>query len=297
MRAIVLESRGNGSFFFDLWGAISFTRRRARASCSHAALYPQARQRRRGARYLLQGLVCCKACGYAYYGKPISTRTSRGKPRHYAYYRCTGTDAYRFGGQRICDNGQVRTDLLEEAVWQEVCSLLENPRRLEQEYRRRLSVSRQSPGQETTTSLELQVAKVQRGIARLIDSYADGLLEKHEFEPRLKQLRERVAKLEAQLGQVVDAAAEQRDLQLLVGRLEEFAERVATSLDATSWEGRREVIRALVKRVEIDRGQVGVVFRVDPGPFEPAPPRSFLQDCGRGDFPPVVQRIPARGLR
>lgn len=48
-----------------------------------------------------------------------------------------GTDAYRFGGQRICSNTQVRTDLLEVAVWAEVRALLENPQRLEQEYHRR----------------------------------------------------------------------------------------------------------------------------------------------------------------
>lgn len=50
-----------------------------------------------------------------------------GKPRNYAYYRCIGTDAYRFGGQRVCSNTQVRTDLLESAVWLEVRQLLENP--------------------------------------------------------------------------------------------------------------------------------------------------------------------------
>ena len=32
----------------------------------------RARQRRRGARHLLQGLVVCKRCGYAFYGKPAS---------------------------------------------------------------------------------------------------------------------------------------------------------------------------------------------------------------------------------
>jgi site-specific DNA recombinase len=35
-----------------------------------------------------------------------------GKVR-YAYYRCTGSDAYRFGGQRLCWNKQVRTDVLD----------------------------------------------------------------------------------------------------------------------------------------------------------------------------------------
>ena len=87
------------------------------------------RQGRRGAKYLLQGLLKCSCCGYAYYGKPVSRATSRGKTRKYAYYRCIGTDAYRFGGERICPNKQVRTDLLEDAVWEDVCSLLSDPAR------------------------------------------------------------------------------------------------------------------------------------------------------------------------
>ena len=75
-----------------------------------------ARQSRRGALYLLQGLVQCQQCGYAYYGKRISPRARKGKPRAYAYYRCLGTDAYRFGGERVCQNTQVRTDRLDLAA-------------------------------------------------------------------------------------------------------------------------------------------------------------------------------------
>ena len=97
-----------------------------------------ARQSRRGALYLLQGLLQCQHCGYAFYGKRLSPSARKGKPRAYAYYRCLGTDAYRFGGERICPNTQVRTDLLDLAVWQEVCSLLAHPERLAEEYRRRL---------------------------------------------------------------------------------------------------------------------------------------------------------------
>ena len=83
----------------------------------------RARQSQRGAKYLLQGLVVCKLCGYSYYGKPVSNKAAKGQTRDYAYYRCIGTDAYRFGGQRICSNTQVRTDLLEVAVWREVRTL------------------------------------------------------------------------------------------------------------------------------------------------------------------------------
>ena len=54
------------------------------------------RQHARGQRYLLQGLIVCRQCGYAYYGKAISLSSAKGKRRDYAYYRCCGSDAYRF---------------------------------------------------------------------------------------------------------------------------------------------------------------------------------------------------------
>ena len=96
-----------------------------------------ARHSRRGARYVLQGLVQCQRGGYAYYGKRLSPRARKGRPRPYASDRCLGTDAYRFGGERACRNTQVRTDLLDRAVWQKVCALLAHPKRLTQEYERR----------------------------------------------------------------------------------------------------------------------------------------------------------------
>ena len=42
----------------------------------------------------------------------------------YSYYRCIGTDAYRFGGKRICQNKQIRTDLVDDLVWKKVTELL-----------------------------------------------------------------------------------------------------------------------------------------------------------------------------
>ena len=70
-----------------------------------------ARQSRRGARSLRQGVVQCHHCGDAFYGKPISNKAAKGHTRMYASYRCLGTDAYRFGGERVCANPQGRTDL------------------------------------------------------------------------------------------------------------------------------------------------------------------------------------------
>ena len=51
---------------------------------------------------LLQGLAACCACGYGYYR--TSTRTTNKK---IYYYRCLGSDDYRYQGGRVCGNQPV----------------------------------------------------------------------------------------------------------------------------------------------------------------------------------------------
>jgi site-specific DNA recombinase len=49
-------------------------------------------------------------------------------------------------------------------------------------------------------------------MARLIDGYAEGLIEKGEFEPRIKRMKQRATILEDQLQQLADEAVQQREL-------------------------------------------------------------------------------------
>ena len=83
--------------------------------------------------HLLQGLTCCALCGYAFYGKTVRQRGKGSDLTDFRYYRCSGTDGYRFGGDRICSSTQVRADILENEIWESVCKLLRNPGILEQE--------------------------------------------------------------------------------------------------------------------------------------------------------------------
>jgi len=156
----------------------------------------RAREGRRHPGCLLQGLTCCSSCGYAYYAKRLRQRGAGRQLIDYVYYRCTGTDGYRFSGGRVCTNRQLRGDLLEAAVWAEVRALLENPQRLEDEYRRRLAAPEIDPDLDT---IKAQIAKVKQTISRLIDGYADGLIDKDEFTLRIRRTKERSARLEEQL--------------------------------------------------------------------------------------------------
>src|SRR6516165_8472634 len=255
------------------------------------------RQRRRDrpgrGRYLLQGLVVCKRCGYGCYGKPTSRASAKGQGRvPYAYYRCTGSDAYRFGGQRLCWNKQVRTDMLDAAVWDDVRRLLSEPERVRKEYERRLRGAEAGPDQEVEHLGKL-VSNVKQMISRLIDAYGDGLLDKLEFEPRITAARERLAKLEAEYRQRIGEAAQEAELRLVIGQLEEFARRVSQGLQEPDWDTRREIVRALVKQVEIEEQEVRIVYRVSPSPFERGPQQGSSQHCWGRDLPAAVQHLHA----
>ena len=179
----------------------------------------------------------------------------------------------------MCANTQMRTDLVELAVWHEVCQLLQDPQRLEREYHRRGHARPRGARWETPESLRAQTAKLQRGMARLIDGYAEGVIEKAEFEPRIKRMKQRVTILEEQLQQLADKMVQQRELQLLIGQLEEFVTKVQRNLATADWEMKRELIRALVRRVEIDQQEVTVVFRVGPDSYGPRPEKKSSQHC------------------
>jgi site-specific DNA recombinase len=224
----------------------------------------------RGALYLLQGLVVCARCGYAYYGKTVSKSAAKGG-RRYAYYRCVGTDAYRFAGERVCSNAQVRSDQLDDYVWESVRHVLEDPDRVIQEGTRRASTDRgQSERQAQRDDAVAVVSSYERSLKRLVDAYEAGALELEDLTARTERLKPQLQRAREALGQAEAKLTETITLHAVTSRLQDFAARVGQGLDQLTWHDRRQLIRTLVSRVEIDNDGATVVFRLPPA--APPPP-------------------------
>jgi site-specific DNA recombinase len=116
-----------------------------------------------------------------------------------------------------------------------------------------------------------RIAQLKRGIARLIDRYQDGLLEKSDFEPRMRQSKERLARLEAEQQEAAQAETQRAALRLIIGHLKAFTERMAEGLEAADWATRRDIIRALVKQIEVSDEQIRIAYRVNTVPSVKAP--------------------------
>jgi site-specific DNA recombinase len=184
-------------------------------------------------------------------------------------------------------------------VWSEVCRLLENPALVIAEYQRRLDTMQPHPRQLELDALARQLAKARRAIGRLIDSYAEGLIEKPEFEPRIADLRRRAARLEAEVNAQQAAEEQVRSLQRVIGQLDLFAAMVHDRLADADWSTKRDIICTLVKRIEVTADRVRIVFRIDPGSSAPSEPRRNLPYCPTRRHPPShaarQQRVPLVG--
>jgi site-specific DNA recombinase len=261
------------------------------------------RARERGRCWLLQGLTVCQRCGYAYYGKTAPRSRPYDQMNALRYYRCTGADGYRFSGKAVCDNGPVRGDQLEQVVWNQVRALLQEPRRVADEYRRRIAQARDGAAiPDEVVRLDRQMTSLRRGIGRLIDSYAEGVIDKTEFEPRIAGLKQRMSQLQARHQAAREAAETERDLALVVSRLEDFSAKVITGLDHLDRLGMRDIIRTVVRRIEINDSRIEVVFRV-PSPGDPPGPGSSTKMTGSwqhctsvgGTHDRLVEPVPPTG--
>jgi len=221
----------------------------------------RARLGRRRPGYLLQGLTCCARCSYAYYGKTTHQRGAGGRMKDFRYYRCSGSDSYRFGGERICSNAQIQGEFLETAVWRDVSDLLTNPERLEREYQ---DGSRAGTSLENVETLKAQRLKLQHALERLIDSFTEGLIEKDQFTSRMARTKNRIVELDARIKADAGDADHLEHLRLAAKRLRELAAAVGPHLATADWHRRRDIIRTLVQRIEIGREVIKIVFRVTP---------------------------------
>jgi site-specific DNA recombinase len=87
--------------------------------------------------------------------------------------------------------------------------------------------------------------------------------------------------LDGELRLLAQQAKENETLRLVCSSFDDFAEQVNERLISADWEQRREILRALVKRVEVDKETVHIVYKVPARPFANGPKGGQVQHCTR----------------
>ena len=243
---------------------------------------------------LLQGLVACASCGYSYYR--TATRTSN---RKLYYYRCLGSDDYRYEHGRLCSSRPVRQDYLDELVWGHVLKLLTNPGLLRNEIDRRLHDLRTTnPATAQKSRLELELSRCTRAITRLVEGYQEELVSLEELRQRMPNLRKKKSALRAQLDALEAETLNRETYVALAENLEKFLRRLQDGAETSSIEERQRVLRLLVKEVLVDPERIVIRHSIptqstDPGGCYPLCRRSHQSPVGEYLLAPRVRRLDA----
>ena len=203
---------------------------------------------------LLQGLAACVTCGYGYYR--TSTRTTNKK---IYYYRCLGSDDYRYEGGRVCTNKPVRADYLDTVVWDHITEMLADPQLIRAEINQRLDIARTSDSAVTQRKrLHSALAKTQSGITSMIEAFGEQLITIDELRTRMPDLRARETNLRNQI-QAIDTQTADQDAYLkLANDLEGFLTQLRTNAQTSTVEERRRVLRLLIKDVLIGPDKITI---------------------------------------
>ena len=219
---------------------------------------------------LLQGLVSCKKCGYALYR--TSSRTSA---RKIYYYRCLGSDGWRYQGSPRCDSKPIHQDLLDSLVWAEVLRLLEDPALIEAELNRRLAAAKKAePSRRRQETLERDLTRTAKSMERLVTAYQEEIISLEELRSRVPELRRREQGIKAELQSVVDQAADGAAYLRLAETLTAFLARLRSSAETLEMPERQKIVRLLVKEVLVTADSIVIRHSIPAQPRDGAPPAS-----------------------
>jgi site-specific DNA recombinase len=214
---------------------------------------------------LLQGMLVCRDCGYAYYR--TSTTTTK---RKIYYYRCLGSDDYRYENGRVCANTPVRTDYLDGLIWDAVVELMADPKLVRQELQRRLSErQRSSPAKKHKGRLQRELARYEKATNRLIEAYQEELITLDELRGRISDLRK---KTNAASGQITAIDAQSHDEETYMKLCESLETVLATLHERSqtlSVEERQRVLRLVVKEIQVGKDSVVIKHSIPSSDGDP----------------------------
>src|ERR1700733_4251521 len=236
---------------------------------------------------LLQSLLVCQQCGYAFSG------ASGGRKPHHKlyYYRCIGSDSWRHLYGPLCQNRPIRQDYLDALIWQEVLRLLQDPTLIQSEIERRMQEAKKAdPLRQRAEYLSREQSRLQNKINRLVTAYQEELITLEQLRQRIPELRQQDQAVRSELQSLNMAAQDQSRYLRVVDSLSEFRAQLQDNADHLDLIVRRRIIRLLVKEILVGTDTITIRHSIplahsQPQPTDPRPPSSGpLQSGTNADY-------------
>jgi site-specific DNA recombinase len=210
--------------------------------------------------YLLRALVSCGWCNMAC--------TARRLHSGHSYYTCSiKIKAKHLQPDYHCRARSAPAQQLDELVWKDLCSLLQNPEQI------RLALERAHAGEWLPQALQARRENLRKAemslskqLERLTEAYLAGAIPIAEYKKRRRDLEQKQAIFEQQVKELSHEADRQLELSAMALSIEQFCERVQDGLESASFEQKRQLIELLVDRVIVKNDQVEIHYVVPTSP-------------------------------
>src|SRR5216683_1557475 len=212
--------------------------------------------------YLLRRLVRSGYCGES--SAVISSKRT-GALHHQYYYRCRRS-VRRFLKEERCGQPHVRAVALDQLVWEEVSTRLQDPGLILEAYREHRTQRRQSavehPATEQHERLKAQIKFAHKELSRLLDAHQSGAIELAELQKRRHLVDTKLSMLQREKELLEKTAAEQRKEADIKASLEEFVTGVSSSLTRLSFADKQKLLRIVLDKVVVKGWRVEVHYNI-----------------------------------
>jgi site-specific DNA recombinase len=210
---------------------------------------------------LLRKLVRCGRCGSSC-SALTSRQTYGGEVHSTHYYGCLRTTS-GFLRQERCSQRRIRADVLDELVWEEVSTRLQDPALVLEAYQgHKIQRSDEEGGTKKDERLKEQIKLVNRELSRLLDAYQCGALELPELQKRRHLVNSKLDMLNREQELLQKMAAEQKKEIDIKASLGEFAALVSSSLKRISFENKQKLLRMVLDKVVVNEWKVDVHYNI-----------------------------------
>jgi site-specific DNA recombinase len=209
--------------------------------------------------YVLRRLVRCGHCGLSC---RVSSNTANPNCSH--YYVCPGTKKH-FLIEKRCSQRCIGADALDELVWEEVSTRLQDPDLVLEAYRE-CRIHRRDRGEaglsEQGQKLATQIKLANTEMARLLDAYQAGAIELPELQKRRRLVDAKLDTLHREKELLEKMAREQKQEGDVRRDLEEFRALVSDRVQHSSFEDKQKLMRMVLDKVVVKDWRVDVHYNI-----------------------------------
>jgi len=209
--------------------------------------------------WLLRRLVRCEKYGYKC--ACVAGRRQSPLPPSY-YYRCEKQD--RVVGHPRCRPNHIRSEPLDELVWQEIRRHLLDPQLLFKAHAmvKDTQYLDQSFLGNQIQNVKKRLEKIEAQRRRLVDVYQEGFIFKEEFEQRMANLSKRIEEMKSDLTTLEEEYKNATDGKQLLSRIKDFTSTVTENIDSMSFFQKQKLARTILHEVVIHDNVIKIYFKI-----------------------------------